>query len=46
MRNGGSWRDLPASFGPWQTLYTRYRRWHKAGIWQHILETINPERTC
>ena|SRR5215203_5458739 len=45
MRNGGSWRDLPASFGPWQTLYSRYQRWCKTGIWQQILDTLNPERT-
>lgn len=44
MRNGGSWRALPASFGPWQTFYTRYQRWCKAGIWQQILDTLNPEQ--
>jgi hypothetical protein len=43
MRSGGSWRDLPTSFGPWQTLYTRYQRWCKAGIWQQILDTLNHE---
>lgn len=41
MRSGGSWRDLPASFGPWQTLYSRYQRWCKAGIWQKILDALN-----
>lgn len=43
MRSGGSWRDLPASFGPWQTLYSRYQRWCKAGIWQQILDALNHE---
>ena len=39
-----SWRDLPAEFGPWQTIYSRYRRWRNLGIWQRIIETFQP--TC
>lgn len=33
-RCGVSWRDLPAErFGPWHTVYTRFRRWRQAGVW-------------
>ncbi|MER8226280.1 transposase [Streptomyces sp. NPDC094143] len=26
IRTGISWRDLPERYGPWQTVYTRFRR--------------------
>jgi transposase len=37
---GSSWRSLPAEFGPWETVYSRYRRWRYAGIWQRIIDTF------
>ncbi|GAC1641072.1 MAG: hypothetical protein NVS4B2_30560 [Chloroflexota bacterium] len=37
---GANWRDLPVEFGPWQTVYSRYRRWRSAGIWHRIIETF------
>ena len=40
-RTGAAWRDLPAHFGPWETVHSRYHRWRKAGIWQQILETLH-----
>lgn len=42
VQTGSSWRDLPAAFGPWETVHTRYQRWRKAGIWQQILDILNP----
>jgi hypothetical protein len=28
LENDPSWRDLPEEeFGPWQTIYGRYRKW-------------------
>ena len=35
LQTGSSWRELPAQFGPWQTVYGRYQRWRRAGIWPH-----------
>ena len=29
---GCPWRDLPASYGPWSSVYTRWRRWSVAGV--------------
>jgi hypothetical protein len=40
-RTGSTWRDLPAHFGPWETVHSRYQRWRKAGIWQQILEALS-----
>lgn len=37
---GANWRELPTEFGPWQTVYGRYRRWRHQGIWQRIIETF------
>jgi transposase len=37
LRIGCPWRDLPREFGCWQSVYTRYRRWCKSGLWKRIL---------
>jgi AcrR family transcriptional regulator len=39
-RTGCPWRDLPAEFGPWQTLWKRHRRWAADGVYQRILERL------
>lgn len=41
LNNGASWRDLPKEeFGPWETVYGRYRRWLKEGRWKQVVETL------
>lgn len=40
MSTGSSWRDLPARFGPWQTVFRRYQRWRKEGRWTHLLQAL------
>lgn len=42
IRTGATWRELPSAFGPWPTVYSRYRRWRQAGIWQRILAALEP----
>jgi transposase len=37
IRVGAPWRDVPAGYGPWQTLYGWFRRWQRDGTWQRIL---------
>jgi transposase len=39
-RTGLPWRDLPATFGPWSSVYTRWRRWALLGIWSAILQVL------
>jgi len=39
-RCGIAWRDLPASFGPWQTVWKRHRRFSGDGTWDAILATL------
>jgi len=38
LRTGAPWRDLPKRFGPWKSVYTRFRRWTRQGIWARVLE--------
>jgi transposase len=35
-RTGAPWRDLPRTFGPWTTVYSRFTRWTKAGVFDNI----------
>ncbi|MGI3200242.1 IS5 family transposase [Streptomyces sp. GLT-R25] len=32
IRTGISWRDLPERYGPWKTVYTRFRRYALDGV--------------
>lgn len=34
---GCRWQDCPLEYGPHTTVYNRFNRWSKAGIWQTIL---------
>lgn len=40
LNTGVSWRDLPERFGPWESVYTRYRRWTKQGVWEKVLTAL------
>lgn len=40
-RCGVSWRDLPVErFGPWHTMYARFRRWRQVGVWPRVLAQL------
>ena len=38
-RTGIAWRDLPAEFGPWQTVWKRHRRLAGDGTWDPVSYT-------
>jgi transposase len=42
-RTGAPWRDLPDRYGPWSTVYSRFWRWRKAGIWDRIFAAVQQE---
>ena len=39
-RTGIPWRDMPEQYGPWSTIYNRFNRWSKVGIWDNIFEAV------
>lgn len=40
LRCGCPWRALPAVFGPWQTVYSRWRLWCGMGVWSRALKSL------
>ena len=40
LRTGCPWRDVPVQFGPWSSVYTRWRRWCASGLWGKILALL------
>lgn len=43
LRTGCPWRDVPAQFGPWSSVYTRWRRWCQSGLWTRLLGALTRE---
>jgi len=39
-RCGIAWRDLPGTFGPWQTVWKRHRRFSGDGTWDKVLAVL------
>ncbi len=39
-RTGAPWRDLSPFFGNWNSVWKRFRRWAKAGVWERILTAL------
>jgi transposase len=33
LRSGARWRDCPPEYGPYTTIYNRFNRWSRQGIW-------------
>jgi transposase len=42
-RTGSPWRDLPAGFGNWSTVYTRFRDWVKAGVFHRLFDAASDD---
>jgi transposase len=40
LRSGSPWRDLPERYGPYTTVYNRFNRWRKAGIWDKLMDAV------
>jgi transposase len=39
-KTGAPWRDLPERFGPWGSVWKRFDRWAKKGVWRRVFETL------
>lgn len=44
-RAGAPWRDLPREFGNWNSVFQRFRRWAKKGVWERVFNALieNPD---
>ena len=44
-KTGAPWRDLPERFGNWNSVFQRYNRWCKRGVWQRLLDAsgVDPD---
>jgi putative transposase len=40
VRTGCQWRQLPLNFPKWKTVYTVFRRWRKAGLWERLHDIL------
>ena len=39
-RAGAPWRDLPNGFGPWNSVFRRFRRWAKTGVFERVFAVL------
>ena len=52
LRTGAPWRDMPERYGNWNSVYVRFSRWSKLGVWDAAFETLassgasGRRRTC
>jgi transposase len=40
-RTGVPWRDLPAYFGKWSSVWKRFRRWALKGVFEKIFKELS-----
>ena len=40
LRSGARWRDCPKEYGPYTTIYNRFNRWSRQGIWYEMFEAL------
>jgi transposase len=40
LKTGCRWRDVPVEYGPPTTIYNRYNRWSRRGVWQRLFEQV------
>ena len=39
-RTGAPWRDLPERFGLWNTVFQRFNRWGRSGVWTRLFDLL------
>ena len=40
IRNGLQWKDAPTAYGPHKTLYNRFIRWSRLGIFDRVFASL------
>ena len=44
LKTGVPWRDLPERFGSWNSVYSRFYRWCKRGVWEKIFLELSKDQ--
>jgi transposase len=44
LRNGLQWKDAPQAYGPYKTLYNRFVRWSRMGVFDRIFQALAQAR--
>jgi transposase len=42
-RAGIAWRDLPERFGKWKSVYQRFDRWARGGVWERVFAALSAD---
>ena len=40
LQSGIYWKDAPQEYGPYKTLYNRFIRWNRSGVFSHIIAEL------
>ena len=40
IRVGCPWRDVPLTYGPWESVYGLFRRWQRDGTWAALVSAL------
>lgn len=40
VRTGAPWRDLPSEIAKWNSVYQRFNRWSRRGVWRRLFEAL------
>ena len=43
IRNGVRWRDAPREYGPHKTIYNRFIRWSRLGVFDRIFVELSKD---
>ena len=43
LRTGARWRDLPARYGNWNSIYHKFRQWSESGLFQLLLKSVTAD---
>jgi transposase len=44
LRTGIPWRDLPKCYGYWHTVYLRFNKGSKRGVWWYVLKHLQQRK--